>query len=116
MVLLIKLMPDPSYISVTARETGPACADVTSFSQRLRRFGAVPLRRAAEFSAALQYRVDPAGSDRAACRRHAVVRADALGPVAVVGRGAKGVSVGRESKSLARHQRNQSLSAILSRN
>jgi len=39
-----------------------------------------------------RYNIAPASSHRAACRRHAVVRADAMGPVAVMGRGAKGIS------------------------
>ena len=48
---------------------------------------AVRLPRAAEFSAALQRGADPAGADRAACRRPAAIRAGALGPDPGLGEG-----------------------------
>src|SRR5690242_20554170 len=54
--------------------------------------GAIPLWRTAEFSGPLQHRADPADPDRAPCRWQAVIRPDALGAVAVLGRGTENLS------------------------
>src|SRR5882672_3543545 len=54
--------------------------------------GAVRLWRAAEFPAALQCGADPADPRGAPPRRQALVRADALGPAAVLGQGPEDVS------------------------
>ena len=51
--------------------------------------GAVRLRRAAEFSAALQRGADAADPHRAPCRRQAPIRAGALGSRPVLGQGPK---------------------------